>query len=127
MTTKRPALGKGLSALIGGGKPPQPASAAVKPKDEEKPGAGRRVLDVALDRIAPNRYQARRSFDTEGMDELAASIARTGIIQPLAVRAAGDGIGKYELIAGERRFRAAGMAGMKTVPVILMDASDMEM
>jgi ParB family chromosome partitioning protein len=105
---KRPALGKGLSALIPDVPEPAPR------------GAG--VLEVDIDRLAPNDYQPRVQMDDASLDELAASIKANGIIQPILVRQAGDG---YRIIAGERRWRAARKAGLARVPVNVRDtASD---
>ena len=100
-------LGKGLSALIPGIDAPG-----------ETPN-----LQVEVDRIASNPSQPRRSFDEAKIDELAASVRDQGIIQPLLVRRAGEG---YELIAGERRLRAARKAGLREVPVIVREASNSE-
>jgi ParB family transcriptional regulator, chromosome partitioning protein len=125
MTTKRPALGKGLSALIGGEKKKtEPGAEATMPASEP---AGRRVMELPLDRIVPNRFQARKIFRPESMDELAASLKQSGILQPLSVRPLPNQPGKYELIAGERRFRAAGRAGLKTVPCVVMEANDLDL
>lgn len=100
-------LGRGLGALI-------PGIDAAK----DLPN-----LQVEVDRIAPNRLQPRRSFDAERIEELAASIRDQGMIHPLLVRRSGEG---YELIAGERRLRAAVKAGLKEVPVVVREASDNE-
>ena len=83
-----------------------------------------RVLNVRIEDIRPNPYQPRRSFDDEGLRELAASIRRHGILQPLTVRPAADG--QWELVAGERRLRAARMAGLSAVPCIRRLADDRE-
>jgi ParB/RepB/Spo0J family partition protein len=83
----------------------------------------REILQVSLDDILPNRFQPRLSFDEKALNELAASISQHGIIQPLVVRRLGD---KFEIIAGERRYKAATIAGLKTVPVVVMDLSDNE-
>ena len=99
-------LGRGLGALI---------SAAEGPKDASG-------LTVEIDRVAPNPLQPRRNFDETKIAELAASIRAQGIIQPLVVRR--DGAGGYELIAGERRLRAALRAGLKEVPVVIREAAD---
>ena len=99
-------LGRGLDALI-------PAT-----RDE------RGVLEVALDRIERNPDQPRATFDEEQLGELAASIAVHGIIQPLVVRSLADG--SYQLIAGERRLRAARLTGLATVPVVVRDTADGE-
>ncbi len=82
------------------------------------------VLTLPVADIRPNPYQPRRTFDDEGLRELASSIRRHGILQPLTVRSAGDG--KWELVAGERRLRAARMAGLETVPCIRRTADDRE-
>jgi hypothetical protein len=96
---------------------------------EETPAAASAVpenpTEISVEVIAPNRFQPRREFDEAALEELRESIARHGILQPLSVRAVGDG--KYELIAGERRLRAARLAGRATVPVVVRTASDAEM
>lgn len=97
-------LGRGLDALI--------------PGNREERG----VLEIALDRIGRNPNQPRTTFGEEQLGELAASIAVHGILQPIVVRALADG--SYELIAGERRLRAARIAGLETVPAILRDTAD---
>src|SRR5713101_7784664 len=103
MNTKRKALGRGLSSLI-----PEPPS---------EPREGLVMLDV--DRIVPNRLQPRSRFqDLEG---LAASIKENGIIQPIIVT---DTNGTYQLVAGERRWRAAQIAGIPKIPAILRNVSD---
>lgn len=100
-------LGKGLGALI-----PGVESSADSPS-----------LQVEVGRITPNPLQPRRSFDEVKISELAASVRDQGIIQPLLVRRSGDG---YELIAGERRLRAAVQAGLKEVPVVVREAGHSE-
>jgi ParB family transcriptional regulator, chromosome partitioning protein len=101
---KRGGLGRGLSALIPG---------AV----EE--GAG--MVEVPVGAVAPNPRQPRTNFDDETLRSLAASIREVGVLQPIVVRRSGEA---YELIAGERRLRAAKLAGLATVPVILRDSGD---
>lgn len=101
-------LGRGLSALI-------PDATAIK---KEAPD-----LTVEVERISPSAFQPRRAFDDTKIAELAASIREQGIIQPLVARPKGD---RYELIAGERRWRAAVKAGLREVPIIVRDASDQE-
>ncbi|HEU5464809.1 MAG TPA: ParB/RepB/Spo0J family partition protein [Candidatus Binatia bacterium] len=110
-STAKKGLGKGLSALI---------AAAPPPSDGRDPRA---TLEVAVERITPSPFQPRRTFDEAKLDELAASIRNQGIIQPLVVRAKADG---YELIAGERRWRAAMKAGLERVPVVVREANDHE-
>ena len=104
MIERRPALGKGLSALIPD--VPEPA----------RPGA----LEVDVDRLSPNEHQPRLQMDDARLDELAASIKANGVIQPILVRRNGD---RYSIIAGERRWRAAQRAGLRTVPVVVRDVS----
>lgn len=101
--TKKPALGRGLSALI-------PAAR------EGEPRAG--LLTVALDRLDANPRQPRRRFDEEGLEELAQSIRKTGILQPVLVTRSGD---RFRILAGERRARAARAAGLKEIPVLVRE------
>jgi ParB family chromosome partitioning protein len=102
MADKRPALGKGLSALIPDA-PPEPRNA---------------VLDIDVDRLSPNRFQPRDHVEHADIEELARSIRANGIIQPILVRRDGAG---FQIIAGERRWRAAQHAGLLKVPVIVRD------
>jgi ParB family chromosome partitioning protein len=101
---KRPALGKGLSALI----PDAP---------EPRSGAG---IEVDIDRLSPNALQPRGRFDDERLEELAASIKSNGIIQPIVVRKVGE---RFQIIAGERRWRAAQKAGLQRVPVVVREVA----
>jgi ParB family chromosome partitioning protein len=101
---KRPALGKGLSALIPDA--PEPRVAPV---------------DVDIDRLTPNRFQPRARVDHERLDELAASIKSNGVIQPIVVRRDGD---RFQIIAGERRWRAAQMAGLQRVPIVVREVAE---
>ncbi len=111
MAAKRPGLGKGLDALI----PSHPEGELL----EEFGG----VLEVPLALISANPHQPRRSFDEEKLKELATSIKEHGVIQPLVLSVQGaDEEQKYSLIAGERRLRAAHLAGLKTVPSVLREA-----
>lgn len=105
--TRRSGLGKGLGSLI--------------PADVEGDEGTFRELNV--DEITPNRYQPRDHFDEESLSALAASIAEVGVIQPIVVRATDDD--GYELIAGERRWRAAKRAGLPSIPAILRDSDDL--
>ncbi len=118
---KRQALGKGLRSLI----PEKPAaSPSVRPSAFESPpaasGLGYRLLD--LDRIDPNRDQPRRRFDPAPLEELAQSMKDQGVLQPVVVRPQGD---RFQLIAGERRWRAAQMAGLLKIPAIVREVGDM--
>jgi ParB family chromosome partitioning protein len=110
----RKALGKGLGALIG--------EEAAKTGGAAK-AAGETVTEVAVDTIVPSTLQPRKNFREQDLEELTASIRERGVIQPLIVRAKGA---KYELIAGERRWRASQAAGRRKVPVIIRKADDME-
>jgi ParB family transcriptional regulator, chromosome partitioning protein len=107
MADKRPALGRGLSALI----PDSPAT----------PAAGDRALEVDTDLLRPNRQQPRTTMDDAKIEELARSIRANGVIQPIVVRKADTG---YEIIAGERRWRASQRAGLLKVPVVVRDVPD---
>jgi ParB family chromosome partitioning protein len=107
MAEKRPALGRGLSALIPDA-PPAPATAE-------------RTLDVDIDLLRPNRAQPRTTIDDGSIEELARSIKSNGVIQPIVVRRADKG---YEIVAGERRWRASQRAGLLKVPVVVRDVPD---
>ena len=108
--SKRGGLGRGLSALIPGA---------------PEAGEGTEgLLEVPANAIAPNPKQPRSRFDDETLAELAASIREVGILQPIVVRRTGGG---YEVVAGERRLRAAKLAGLATVPVILRDSEDADL
>ncbi len=113
--SKRKVLGKGLSALIPGAKPGVSALPSESPDPLGAPGRGVAEIDTA--EIEPNPHQPRTAFDPQALDELARSIKEKGIVQPLTVRKFGSG---YQLIAGERRLRAAKLAGMKSVPAVLL-------
>lgn len=108
---KKSALGRGLDALI--------------PTDSVRTGGSSTISEIPLSQIYANPDQPRRDFDEEKLNELADSIRQIGIIQPITIRRTGPD--KYQIIAGERRFRAAGMAGLKAVPAYVRNASDNEM
>lgn len=86
-------------------------------------GREKEIIEVALDDIIPNRFQPRLSFDEQDLNELADSIRQHGIIQPLVLRKIGD---KYEIIAGERRYKASYIAGLTTVPAVIINLNDNE-
>ncbi|MDE7402673.1 MAG: ParB/RepB/Spo0J family partition protein [Muribaculaceae bacterium] len=111
MTPKRNALGRGLDSLISMG--------------EVQTGGGSAISEIDVVRIVPNPDQPRRTFTEESLEELAASIRELGIVQPLTLRAIEGG--KYQIIAGERRWRAANRAGLRTVPAYVRTVSDSEM
>jgi len=106
-------LGRGLDVLLG----------AAPTTDLTTPPAARGLQGIALSRIVPNPNQPRTYFDPTALEELRSSIEEFGVLVPIIVRAAGDG---YELIAGERRWRAAQMAKLETIPAIVRRADDRE-
>ena len=113
---KNRGLGRGLSALM----------SDVTAENGLENRQRRPDMHVPVERLFPNPNQPRRIFPEEGLSELAASIREKGIIQPLIVRAHPDRIGEYEIVAGERRWRAAQMAQMHELPVILRSYTDVE-
>ena len=117
------ALGRGLGALLGSPlPPPAPAPSAILPADAPAiADSGERVQKVPLAKIRPSALQPRKQFSEESLRELADSIHEQGIVQPLIVRARGD---FFELIAGERRWRAAQLLNLPEVPVIAREADD---
>jgi ParB family chromosome partitioning protein len=124
----KPALGRGLGALLGGSPVlTQPATApavqspAPTPTIAPAPDSRERVQRVSLNRIRPSALQPRKQFPEESLRELADSIREQGIVQPLIVRVRGD---FFELIAGERRWRAAQLLNLPEVPVITREADD---
>ena len=123
---KKPHLGRGLEALLGPVSAPaqksnDTESSAQLPSDPQLEAA---KTELPVSRIRPNPFQPRTEWDEEQLKTLSDSIRENGIIQPIIVRKDTDG---YEIIAGERRFRAACMAGLETVPVLERQASDDEM
>jgi ParB family transcriptional regulator, chromosome partitioning protein len=112
---KRPALGKGLSALI--------------PDASDTLSTPRTSLEVDVDQLEPNHYQPRGQFDAERLQDLARSIQANGVIQPIVVRridSAGGGRERYQIIAGERRWRAAQHAHLAKVPIVVKDIAPSE-
>ena len=139
MNEKRAALGRGLSALISSNDPGPEVAAAMAGEAgsarseshgdmpntplyrfEERVKYLGRVADIEVELIRPNPYQPRKDFDETALDELAASIVQLGIIQPITVRAMGGG--RFEVISGERRLRAARRAGLKRIPSYVREA-----
>ena len=121
---KRNALGRGLGALIPGADESEPEQAAGSTNtDDIRPGA--RVHEIDIGDLEPNTHQPRAEFDPDAVQELADSIREKGVIQPVVARRYRSG---YQLIAGERRLRAAKKAGLATIPAILLEVgSDQEM
>jgi ParB family chromosome partitioning protein len=108
--TPKKGLGRGLSALLG---------------DDEPPSVGGRApRELPIEFLRPNRYQPRRRFDETELDELADSIREHGVVQPIMVRRIPDQTDAYEIVAGERRWRAAQRAQLPQVPVVIRDLSD---
>jgi ParB family chromosome partitioning protein len=109
-------LGRGLSALISSVQPPVAAPAPSANEGQEP------FRQLRLEQIVPNPKQPRREFSESELQELQLSLQTSGLLQPIAVRPRGDG--KFELIAGERRFRAASRLGWTTIPAVVRDVSD---
>jgi ParB family chromosome partitioning protein len=110
---QKQALGKGLGALI-------PDLSSLN--DKEKKALG--IAEIELDKIVPNEYQPRKTFQDDAMKELASSIKEHGVIQPIIVHRIGT---NYGLIAGERRWRASRIAGLKTIPALVKEATKREL
>ena len=138
MAQQRRGLGKGLGALI----PEAPRTSPVDIMNSDRPAdatlpaygipdtglrqvAGAYFEEVALASITPNPRQPRRNFDEEALEELAASITEVGLLQPVVVRKVGDG--NYELVMGERRWRASQQAGLEYIPAIVRETPDTDM
>jgi ParB family transcriptional regulator, chromosome partitioning protein len=126
MSTKRAALGRGLSALLPGSDEAAETGRDTGPaRFEDRVRLVGRVAEIEVASIRPNPYQPREHFDEQALDELAASIRQLGIIQPVTVRVLDEG--RYELISGERRLRAAKRAGVSRIPAYVRDADIEEM
>ena len=113
-SSKKKGLGRGLSALFGDATP-----------KEKSPITNQNNMAAIAD-LTRNPYQPRQNFKKEKLEELANSIRKNGIIQPIAVRPSKSGSGKYEIVAGERRWLAAQRAGLHEIPVTILDLSDVE-
>ena len=131
MSKQQRGLGKGLGALLGGDtdisairKPVGYINKEVVSTDAPKKSSAD-ILRIPVDLIEPNPYQPRMTFDQEALDELADSIRTLGLIQPITVRKVAEG--KYQIISGERRFRASRLAGMDMIPAYIRDANDQGM
>ena len=111
MAEKRPALGRGLSALI-----PEPPAPVAPPRAESAP-----PQEIDIDLLTPNPDQPRTHIEEHRLEELAQSIRSHGVIQPILVRRVGTG---YEIVAGERRWRAAKLAGLRTIPALVRPVDD---
>ncbi len=111
---KKKGLGRGLSALFG------------DEKSSEKASENNRSNTISISDLSRNPYQPRQNFKEEKLEELANSIRKNGLIQPIAVRPSKQKSGKYEIVAGERRWLAAQRAGLHEIPVTILDLSDVE-
>jgi ParB family chromosome partitioning protein len=109
---RRPALGRGMAALLGNAPAPVPAGPV-----------GRAVLQLPVEQVERNARQPRKRFDEAGLAELAASILEHGVVEPILVRRDGA---RYRIVAGERRWRAAQRAGLREIPAIVREATDRE-
>lgn len=112
MVNRQHGLGRGLGALLSS---PGPASSA------EAPGAA--AVELPIDSITPNPHQPRKDFDDKALQDLSASLRQSGVLQPVVVRRLGEG---YQLVVGERRWRAAKLAGITRIPAVIREASDAE-
>lgn len=110
-------LGRGLEALL-------PSNFSLQ-SDREKGQAGKRIVELNIDEIVPNEEQPRRQFDEVSLKELAASIEEHGVVQPIIVRKMEEG--GYQIVAGERRWRACQIAGKDSIPAIVEDFTDQEL
>jgi ParB family transcriptional regulator, chromosome partitioning protein len=122
---RTPGLGRGLGALLGESRREEPVAAADgagAPVGERTPAAGLAMLSIAA--IQPNPAQPRRRFDEDALNELANSIAQRGVIQPIIVQHLGEG--RYRLVAGERRWRAAQRAQLHEIPALVRELDDRE-
>ena len=123
MVAKKSGLGKGLDALIPAGNKKAPVKKENEPVIIEKIVEKKGVETLKITEVEPNREQPRKNFNEDSLLELSDSIKQYGVIQPLIVQKKAD---YYEIIAGERRWRAAKMAGIKEIPVIIKDYSDQQ-
>ncbi len=117
MAARKRGLGRGLDALLGGAQSEVAGDAAVDPAV-----AVEAINSLPLDLVQRGRFQPRRDFNADSLQELADSIAAQGVVQPIVVRPVGNG--RYEIIAGERRWRAAQQAGLDDIPVVIRDVPD---
>ena len=118
-SNKKPALGRGLSALLN-----DPENSIDSAKNINTGGVIGNIIDLPLDRISANPFQPRTYFNEEALKELSTSIKELGIIQPVTVRKVKENL--FELVSGERRFKASKMAGLKSIPAYIRLANDQE-
>ena len=122
MTQKKPTLGRGLADLLGQARPTPPAA----PETSAPAPVGERLMRLPLDLLQRGRYQPRADMRSDTLEDLAQSIRQQGVIQPIVVRpvAGGGTEQRYEIIAGERRWRAAQLAGLSELPAIVREIPD---
>jgi len=123
MSAKKRGLGRGLDALLGASEPAREADAEAADVATKGP-ADRPPHELPVDLVQRGKFQPRRDMDPESLQELADSIVAQGVMQPIVVRRISDQ--RYEIIAGERRWRAAQMAGLQSIPAVVRDVSDRE-
>jgi len=121
---KQNRLGKGLSALIG---EVEGVGLASPEEQTSSANAGASVSDFAVSDIRPNPAQPRRTFSETELEELAASIKQRGVLQPILLRPDPDAPNQYQIVAGERRWRAAQRAGLKTIPAVVRDMDELQL
>ncbi len=119
MATKKRGLGRGLDALLGAAAPKQPPESSNDQNTSSNDGS---FIDVPVEFVQRGKYQPRMDIDPESLEELSASIKAQGIMQPIVIRPIKAN--RYEIIAGERRWRAAQMAGLEKVPAIIREIAD---
>lgn len=117
MAVKKPGLGRGLDALLAGTKAVQVAHI----DQQQNQDSAATLIEIPIDKIVRGSYQPRRNFDQQALQELADSIAEQGVLQPIVVREVNH---NYEIIAGERRWRASGLAKKSTIPAIVKNLDD---
>lgn len=132
MAGKKKGLGRGLDALLGGAPPPKAAPSASESTGSSEPAATNtdvvtdsqygELREMPIDLLRPGQYQPRRDMHPEALEELAESIRSQGVMQPIVVRPVG--MGQFEIIAGERRWRASQKAGLDTIPTLVRDVPD---
>jgi len=120
---KKPAMGKGLGALLGGGETPVKQVHTPVPQVNESENAG--VAEILIKYIEANPFQPRTHFDKEALEELTDSIKKHGVIQPITLRELGKN--RYQIISGERRFRASQAVGLEKIPAYVREADDQTM
>jgi ParB family chromosome partitioning protein len=116
--SKQRGLGRGLGAFFPGSK------AAAKDNSTDSPATGDRIAMIPIDAITANPFQPRHAFDEAELESLAQSIRENGILSPVLVRSSSGGAGRFQIVAGERRWRAARLAGLTELPALVREAED---